>query len=170
MIIVVMGVSGTGKTTLGRLLAEDLGWPFYEGDEFHPRANVEKMRSGVALTDADREPWLARLAALIQGLSERQESAILACSALKKAYRERLRQAGNNVRFVYLQGEEGTLAERLRDREGHYMKAGLLRSQFQALEEPERAVAVNSSLEPGEIAEEVKKELQLPAARGRPEA
>lgn len=166
MVIVIMGVSGSGKTTVGRLLAADLDWPFYEGDDFHPQSNVDKMSQGIALTDEDREPWLARLARLIAELCEDQKSAVLACSALKESYRERLRQPGENVCFVYLQGDYSLLEKRLRNREGHYMGADLLRSQLEALEEPARAVVVSAALDPPVMVKVVEKELDLPTTAG----
>src|SRR5262245_57331465 len=114
-----MGVSGSGKTTVGRALAAEIGWPFYDGDDFHPSANVAKMAAGVPLTDEDREPWLDRLASEMAAIDARGGSALLACSALKERYRQRLSRAGD-VRFVYLRGDEQTIAPRLAARGGHY--------------------------------------------------
>ena len=135
-IYVLMGVSGCGKSTVGAALAAKLGCPFYDGDDFHPPRNVAKMSRGVPLTDADREPWLDRLHNLIREQLARGETAVLACSALKKQYREHLRQGNDSVQFVYLRGDFDLIWQRLKTRRGHYMKADLLRSQFRALEEP----------------------------------
>ncbi len=135
MVVVVMGVSGSGKSTLGQALADALRWDFLEGDDLHPRSNVEKMRAGIALDDVDRGPWLDRIAAWIGGEDSRGRQGVVACSALKRAYRDRLRQSGAALRFVYLRVEHGTLEQRLRQRR-HFMPASLLDSQLQALEEP----------------------------------
>lgn len=134
MVIIVMGVSGSGKTTVGKALAERMGWTFYDADDFHPAANVAKMRSGNGLTDADRAPWLGQLRALIDEVLREEESAVLACSALKASYRDRLDAEG--VRFVYLEARRDLIRERLSERKGHYAKVSLLESQFAALEEP----------------------------------
>jgi cystathionine beta-lyase len=142
MIIVVMGVSGSGKTTIGEALASALGWRFIEGDDFHPPANVEKMRAGHPLTDADRAPWLARLVEVMQAILARGESAVMACSALREAYRAKLAEAGD-VRFVYLAGDFATIAARIAARHHKYMPASLLESQFATLEEPDDAVVVD---------------------------
>jgi gluconokinase len=153
MILILMGVSGSGKTRVGRLLAAELGWPFYEGDEFHPPANIAKMSQGVPLNDDDRAPWLARLGAAMDELIVAGRSAIFTCSALKKEYRDTLRQGRPAVRLVYLKGSFAMIQERLAERSGHYMPASLLASQFQALEEPagEGVLAVDAALEPAEI-------------------
>ena len=135
LVIVVMGVSGCGKSTVGRVLAERLGWAFQEGDDLHPAANVAKMRAGVSLTDEDRWPWLDRVAAWIEGRLAAGESGVVACSALKRTYRERLARHGGVV-FVYLEVDRQTLERRLAGRRGHYMPAALLASQLETLEEP----------------------------------
>ena len=145
MIVVVMGVAGVGKTTIGRRLAAALGWDFYDADDFHSPANVEKMHAGVALTDADREPWLDRLQALVADLGRRGRSAVLACSALRRAYRARLAVAGIDVRFVHLTADPSTIRARLAARGGHFMPASLLDSQLATLEAPEDAVTVDVS-------------------------
>jgi len=142
MIVVLMGVSGSGKTVVGQALAADLGWPFFDGDDFHPPANVAKMAAGTPLTDADRWPWLDRLAAEMAAVNARGANAVLACSALKQAYRDRLDRAGN-VRVVHLKGDEATIAARLAGRSHRYMPATLLASQFATLEEPAGAVVVD---------------------------
>ena len=145
MIIVVMGVSGCGKTTVGRMLGEALGWPFFDADDFHPEANVAKMRAGIPLTDDDRWPWLDRLVAEMGAIDHRGDHAVLGCSALRQAYRERLARAGD-VRFVYLKGDRDTIAARLASRSGHYMPPTLLDSQLATLEEPTDAIVVDIRL------------------------
>ena len=142
MILVLMGVCGCGKTTVGEALAQALGWPFYDADDFHPEGNVAKMASGQALTDDDRWPWLDRIAAEMRGVLARDGHAVLACSALKSAYRERLARAGD-VRMVYLAGDEATISERIKSRQHKYMPPTLLPSQFATLEEPADALRVD---------------------------
>ena len=134
--LVVMGVSGSGKSTVGKLLAERLGWTMAEGDSLHPPENVEKMRRGVPLTDADRWPWLDRIGQLLQSWAAEGRSGLVTCSALKLAYRERLLSARPDLRFVYLKGSEALIAARVRERHHEYMPASLLKSQFDTLEEP----------------------------------
>lgn len=141
-ILIFMGVSGVGKSTLGLAVAAELGWPFYDGDDSHPQENVAKMAAGIPLTDADRRPWLAHLHALIADHLARGEPAVLACSALKPAYRDQLRAGHEEVLFVYLRGDRERIGRRLAKRQGHYMPAGLLDSQFAALEEPEQGEAL----------------------------
>jgi carbohydrate kinase (thermoresistant glucokinase family) len=136
MIIVVMGVSGSGKTTLGRALARELGAEFLEGDRFHPESNVAKMSRGEPLGDADRWPWLDRLAEELARARKEGRSAVLACSALKRAYRDRLRKGAPELRLLYLKADKALIGERLRARTQHFMPPGLLDSQFASLEEP----------------------------------
>ena len=155
MVIVLMGVAGSGKTTIGRGLADELGWKFYDGDDFHPRANVEKMARGLPLDDDDRAPWLESLRDLIRSCLARGESAVLACSALKRSYREYL-LIDENVELVYLKGDYELIEGRLEGRRGHYMKPKLLDSQFAALEEPERGLTVDISLPPEKIIETIR--------------
>ncbi len=135
MVIVVMGASGSGKSTLGRALAGAMGMDFQEGDELHPPANIARMHAGVALDDAERAPWLERIAAWIDGERDARRDGVISCSALKRRYRDRLRRAAGDVRFVHLQVPRDELQRRLRQRE-HFMPANLLDSQLQALEEP----------------------------------
>ncbi|HKE39130.1 MAG TPA: gluconokinase [Casimicrobiaceae bacterium] len=142
VIVVLMGVSGSGKTTVGRTLADDLGWTFLDADDFHPPANVAKMAAGVALSDEDRWPWLDRLVEELRAFEQNGRHVILACSALKQSYRDRLAPAGD-VRWVYLKGEKSTIEPRIASRESHYMPASLLTSQFAALEEPAGAMVVD---------------------------
>jgi len=136
-VYLLMGVSGSGKSTIGRALAERLACPFFDGDDFHPLENVTKMSSGEPLTDDDRWPWLDRLARLISEQLSKEEMAVIACSALKKSYRVRLREKNDALVFIYLRGSFVSIWERLRQRENHYMKPELLRSQFDILEEPD---------------------------------
>lgn len=161
MIILLMGVSGSGKTTVGRLLAQQLGWKYYEADDYHSSANVEKMRSGVPLDDADRRPWLEALRELIRECLKRDESAVLACSALKESYRQFL-LVDERVVLVYLKGGYEIIQRRLGQRRGHYMNPNLLGSQFGALEEPADAAAhVDVSSGPAEIVKEIRSRLAL---------
>jgi gluconokinase len=146
MLLLLMGVTASGKTTVGHLLAERLGWPFFDGDDFHPPANVEKMRHGIPLTDEDRAPWLAALHDLLAKAEERGESAILGCSALKAVYRAVLSEGLKTLRVVYLQGDPATLQARLDRRVGHFMPRTMLPSQMAALEEPADALVVNAAL------------------------
>ena len=165
MVVIVMGVAGSGKTTIGSRLAEGLGWSFFDGDDFHPPENIAKMSSGIALTDSDRVPWLQALADLISNLVARKTSAVLACSALKSAYRDRLKDgAGSNtdqIRFVYLKVSPSVAHERLRKREGHFMPEELISSQFETLEEPDDAIVADASLSPDEVVAEIRQALEL---------
>jgi gluconokinase len=160
MVIIVMGAAGAGKTTIGRALAAALGWRSVEGDDYHPAANIEKMRTGTPLTDADRAPWLASLAHIITRAVERREHTIVACSALKDRYRFVLRDAHRNVRFVYLRAPEPLLLERLSRRAGHFFGPALVRSQVASIEEPrdEQTVTVDAALSPDDIVAAVRRE------------
>lgn len=142
MIVALMGVSGAGKTVVGEALAADLGWPFFDADDFHPPANVAKMAAGTPLTDADRWPWLDQVATEMAEVNERGAHAVLACSALKQAYRDRLSRA-TDIRFVYLSGDYETIAARLAARSHRYMPPALLASQFASLEPPRDAIVVD---------------------------
>lgn len=146
-----MGVSGSGKSTVGNLLAERLGWPFLDADEYHPPANVEKMKAGIPLNDDDRAPWLARLNSILR----HERNAVLACSALKQAYREQLTAGIPDSRIVFLKGERQLIQERLRQRQHKYMPASLLDSQFATLEPPADAIAVDIAQEPGACVEAI---------------
>jgi gluconokinase len=159
MVIVIMGVSGCGKTTVGRLLAEELGWSFYEGDDFHPPENVAKMRKGIALNDSDRRPWLEKLQDLIVEVNRRGESAVLTCSALKASYRGLLREADDGIVIVYLRGDYELIRRRMKERRGHYMPVGLLESQLAELEEPERAIEIEIGHRPEEIVKKIEEAL-----------
>lgn len=146
MRLIVMGVSGSGKTAVGKALGERLQIPFYDGDDFHSRANIEKMTNGIPLTDADRWPWLEALAHLLK----ETPSMILACSALKASYRERLKVAPD-VRFIYLKGSYSLIEERLKKRRGHFFNPDLLKSQFADLEEPKDALDFDINISISEI-------------------
>jgi gluconokinase len=141
MIILVMGVTGSGKTTVGKMLASRLGWVFLDADNFHSAENVEKMRRGIPLSDADRGPWLAAIHAELVKCAGEKVDAVLACSALKESYRERL-GAGVEMRIVYLKGTYGEIAARLQRRTGHFAGEGILAGQFADLEEPQGALVV----------------------------
>src|ERR1051325_11078527 len=161
MIVIVFGVSGAGKTTIGKLLAQELGWKFYEADDFHSQASIDKMHAGVPLTDEDRQPWLDDLRKLIERSVSTKEDAVLACSALKKAYRQRLR-VNDEVKFVYLRGSYELIADQVQKRHGHFIDPGLLKSQFDTLEEPEpneNAVVVELGGTPHELVNEIKEKL-----------
>jgi carbohydrate kinase (thermoresistant glucokinase family) len=163
MVVVIFGVAGAGKTTVGELLARELGWKFYDADDFHSRANINKMRSGQALTDADREPWLTRLSELIEQTLAANENAVLACSALKKKYRDHLR-VSSKVNFIFLRGSRDRIEEQLKNRRGHYFDPKLLDTQFADLEEPtpdEKVVTVNLGRSPSDVVAEIIEKLQL---------
>jgi gluconokinase len=160
MVVVMMGVAGSGKTTVGKLLASQLAWTFAEGDSYHSAANVEKMRSGIPLTDADRAPWLEHLRSLIARWIAEGTNAVLACSALKREYRERL-LVGSEVHFVHLKGDWALLQERMRARHGHFMAERMLASQLATLEEPEDAVVVDVDRSPEKIVAEIRKRMAL---------
>jgi gluconokinase len=169
VIAIVFGVSGAGKTTIGKLLAQEVGWRFYEADDFHSRANIEKMHHGVPLNDEDRWPWLESLRQLIERSFEAGENAVLACSTLKWAYRERLRLSGE-VKFVFLDGDYALIEKQLRGRHGHFMNPELLRSQFVDLEEPkpdEDVVTIELGRTPQELVEQIKAKLHLAGKRSK---
>ncbi|WP_437572201.1 gluconokinase [Sorangium sp. So ce542] len=161
MIVVVMGVSGAGKTTVGVRLARDLGWEFLDADDLHPAANIEKMRAGKPLDDRDRAPWLAALAARIRQLLDAGRDAVIACSALKAAYRAQLLVDPARMRLVHLTGDPALIAARLASRTEHFMPPGLLATQLAALEPPEDALRVDIGGTPEEIAAAVRRALGL---------
>lgn len=135
-VLVVMGVSGSGKTTVAKALAQSLGWSFEEGDDLHPAANVAKMRAGHPLDDEDRKPWLEAIGRWIDAQASRDEPGVITCSALKRAYRDHIRQGRPQVRLIFLEGPKSLIADRLAHRHGHFMPPSLLDSQFEALEAP----------------------------------
>lgn len=160
-IVILMGLSGAGKTSIGQRLATNLNWPFFDGDDFHPKANIEKMRRGIALTDEDRDAWLTALEHLIRDLTTGDRSAVITCSALKQTYRDRLVGNRNDVVLVYLKGSYDLTRQRLLEREAHFMKADLLASQFDTLEEPEGVLSVDITHAPDTIVHEIKQHLGL---------
>lgn len=162
MVIVIMGVSGSGKTTVGEVLAADLGWQFVEGDDYHPPENVAKMTGGTPLTDADRKPWLKALRERIDAACVAGENLIVACSALKDEYRDFLEQHDPAcVFYVYLHGSEELIRQRLEGRKGHFMNPALLHSQFVTLEPPDGEVTVDAAPAPEVIVAAVRKKLNL---------
>jgi carbohydrate kinase (thermoresistant glucokinase family) len=165
-VLVVMGVSGCGKSTVAALLAGRRGWAFEEGDGLHPQANVDKMHAGQPLTDEDRWPWLAKVADWIDGQLDAGLNGIITCSALKRSYRDILNRRGRGVVFVFLAGTRETIAARLTARHGHFMPRSLLDSQFEALEEPqpdEPAVRIDIGPAPAVIVDEIVHVLNLDA-------
>jgi len=165
--LIVMGVSGAGKSTIGEKLAERLGWKFEDGDRFHPPSNVAKMSAGQPLTDEDRWPWLRAIADEIDSVCEAGEHAVIACSALKHAYRDILVHGRNDVRIIYLKGTQDLIASRLAVRKGHFMPPGLLESQFKTLEPPEASenpvtVSIDGSVET--VVNDIIRQLGLGAA------
>jgi carbohydrate kinase (thermoresistant glucokinase family) len=164
LVLVMMGVSGCGKSTVAALMAGQLGWPFEEGDALHPASNIEKMKAGHPLTDGDRLPWLEQVAAWVDERLTAGESALITCSALKRSYRNVINRRGSGVVFVYLAGSREAIAARLAARHGHFMPPGLLDSQFADLEEPtpdEPAIRVDIGPAPSVIAERIVEALGL---------
>jgi ribose 5-phosphate isomerase A len=169
-ILVIMGVSGTGKSTVARELAARLGWSFEEGDMLHPEANVAKMHAGIPLTDADRQPWLERVAAWIDAQRAKKQPGVITCSALKRAYRQIIIGDRPEVRLIYLRGGRDLIAEHLAGRRGHFMPASLLQSQFDTLEEPdpgEEPLTIDLGLPAGRLAEEIIRALGASATVGQ---
>ena len=156
-ILYVMGVSGSGKSTTGKLLAETLTIPFIDGDDYHPKANIEKMAGGTPLNDDDRKGWLLTLNELAK--SNEPQGAVIVCSALKKSYRELLKNGLDHCRFIYLKGNLEQINRRLQQRKNHFMPANLLQSQFDTLEEPKHAIIVSADLTPEETIQEITQQL-----------
>jgi len=161
MVLILMGPMGCGKTVIGKMLAEKLGWPFYDGDDFHPTENVEKMRAGVALTDEDRKLWLEELRSNIRRWLGHKQNTILACSALKQVYRDMLGVNQSTVRTVYLKGSYELLRKRIEERQHPYMNKNLLKSQLETLEEPKDGLVVDISPTPEMIVSTIIKSLKL---------
>ncbi|MEL7036150.1 MAG: gluconokinase [Cyanobacteria bacterium J06592_8] len=159
MIIIVMGVSGSGKTKIGQQLAEGLNFQFRDADEFHSADNIEKMGNNIPLTDEDRQPWLETMQAEIERWLEDNQNVVLSCSALKEKYRQMLWRDPDQMKLVYLQGSYTLIAERLKNRQDHFMKADLLKSQFSDLEEPKEGIWVDISQTPSEIVREIREVL-----------
>lgn len=158
-IILVMGVAGSGKSTVGRMLSTGLGWPYFEADDFHPPANKEKMSRGLPLNDTDRAPWLAAIRSKIDHCRAAGQSAVFTCSALKEKYRTQLGIGAPDMILVHLTGDIETILARVGQRQGHYMKAELVQSQFDALEAPADALSINIKLPPEEIVRTILREL-----------
>jgi gluconokinase len=158
-----MGPAGSGKTTVGKLLASQLSWEFADGDDFHPLANIEKMSRGIPLTDEDRIPWLESIRDAMQQWEAQGKNAVIACSALKRSYRELLGLDSNakNIKLVYLKGSYDLLLERLHSRKGHYMKEQMLASQLADLEEPTDAITIDAAKSPEEIVSEIRSRVEL---------
>ena len=159
MIVLVMGVSGSGKTTIGEALALELGWKYLDADDFHSRENVAKMAAGIALEDADRWPWLDRINAELLKMQKQGRSAVLGCSALKQAYRDRLARGLRDFEIVYLRGDFKLLQSRIAARKHRFMPATLLQSQFDALEPPAHAIVVDISAPVATSLSRIKKQL-----------
>jgi gluconokinase len=158
--LVVMGVSGSGKTTVGRSLASRLGWDFYDADDLHPPENIAKMAAGIPLGDEDRSPWLAALHDLIASCLARHASGALACSALKERYRQTLVAGNPGAEIVYLKGSYDLVLPRINERNGHYMRAELLKSQFEDLEEPVEALTIDAGLPVDQVVEIIVRQIQ----------
>ena len=158
--VIVMGVAGSGKTTVGETLAERLGWNFYDADAFHPAENIAKMANGTPLDDSDRTPWLAALHALIATSLKENRPAVLACSALKESYRQQLLDGHEGVQVVYLKGRFDLIWSRISRRKDHYMKPQMLQSQFDALEEPPNALTLDVSMSVEEIVDGIVEQLE----------
>jgi gluconokinase len=160
MVLVITGVTGSGKTTIGKLLATQLRWTFYEGDDFHPLVNLEKLRRGEPLDDQDRLPWLTAIRDAIRAAIHRGENAVVACSALKESYRRMLR-ISPDVIMIHLEADPELIENRLKHRTGHFMNPVLVQSQFETLEQPEGALQIDAGLAPTEIVGAIKSRLSL---------
>jgi gluconokinase len=166
MVILVMGVTGAGKTTVGKLLAQQLDWQFLDADDFHPPENIEKMKHGIPLTDADREPWLAAIHKVLLDYAAKNQNVVLACSALKQKYREKL-AAGLDLRICYLKGSFEEISSHIEHRTGHFAGEAILAGQFADLEEPDDALVLNTSAAPEEnISEALTKLHLMPQQKG----
>jgi gluconokinase len=161
VIVIVMGVTGCGKTKVGAMLAEACGWDFHDADDFHPAENVAKMKSGVPLDDEDRWPWLERLNTFLLDSERQGKSLVLACSALKQAYRDRLARGCAAARFVFLDGDIELIRARLLARQGHYMNPKLLDSQFAILERPQEALRLDVAESPAELVRSIRERLEV---------
>ena len=161
MVLIVMGVTGAGKSTIGRALATALGWEFHDGDDLHTAASKRKMHRGIALNDADRAPWLSAIRKLIQFMLSEGRNGVVACSALKQSYRDEIVVDPTLVKVVYLKGSKQLIAARLRKRSRHFMNPALLQSQFDTLEEPRDAIVVDISMAPDAIVNAISTRLGL---------
>ncbi len=155
MIYLIMGVSGSGKTTIGQALSQELDYLFYDADDFHPPENIAKMSQGIPLNDSDRLPWLNAIKSVINEHQKQQKNAVITCSALKQFYRELFQENSTDIIWIYLKGHYETILNRLQQRSGHFMKDNMLISQFETLEEPENAVIIDINLSVEEIVQEI---------------
>lgn len=155
MIYIIMGVSGSGKTTIGKQLSSQLGCYFYDADDFHSPENIQKMSQGIPLDDKDRQPWLISLSYLIDNLQQNKKNAVIACSSLKKSYRQLLQGNHQDLVWIYLQGSFEQVLERLNKRKEHFMKCQMLKSQFEDLEEPNNAIILDIALTPEKIIKQI---------------
>ncbi|NJK38876.1 MAG: gluconokinase [Oscillatoriales cyanobacterium SM2_3_0] len=162
MIVLITGVAGSGKSTIGQLLAESLGWEFFDADDFHSLTNREKMRQNIPLTEGDRRPWLEQLQAEISQWLTQNHNVVLACSALKQSYRQILLQDRPQIKLVYLRGSFELIAARLQHRQHHFMTVELLQSQFEALEEPEQGIIIEIGHSPAAIVQDIQLALKNP--------
>lgn len=160
MVLIVMGVAGCGKTSVGRMLSEKLGWKYYEGDDYHPKENVEKMSNGIPLNDDDRKPWLLKLRSIIEDALSQGINIIITCSALKESYREILK-VNKEVKFIYLKGSYELIEARMKLRKNHFMKPGMLKSQFEALQEPADAITIEIDQSLEDIQKNILSEIKL---------
>jgi len=161
MILIIMGVAGAGKTTIGKLLSEVIIWEFYDGNELHPKRNIEKMRKGIALNDKDRLPWLNSIRKLIEKKLHKKENLILECSALRQSYRDLLKQKDEDIRFIYLKGNYQLIEKRLAQRRHRYFNPALLKSQFDTLEEPQDAISIDAFKTPQMIVAMIRNNLGI---------
>ncbi len=164
LVILIMGVEGSGKTTVGKSLAQELGWRFVDADDFHSALNKEKMSRGIPLDDADRGPWLRAIHNFVAGQVEEGQNLVLACSALKQSYREQLGK-GLEMKVVYLKGSFELFYSRLQKRQAHFARESLLASQFESLEEPADAITIDAAFPETEIVRQIKSALRLPQKR-----
>ncbi|NJK67781.1 MAG: gluconokinase [Microcoleus sp. CSU_2_2] len=161
MIVIVMGVSGSGKTTVGKLLAASLNWDFADADDFHPANNIEKMSLGIPLDEVDRIPWLLKLQSTIADWLQAKKNVVLACSGLKATYRDLLMRDRTQVKLVYLKGDFELISQRMKQRQNHYMKTDLLSSQFDTLEEPQDAIVIDVSEPPEVIVAQIRSHVEI---------
>jgi len=165
--IVLMGVAGSGKTSVGQRIADILDWPFFDGDEFHLQENIAKMSQGIPLDDDDRRAWLVSLHDLITQHLRARKSLLVACSALKREYRNQLREDNYEVNFVYLRGDYEVISQRLKQRKNHYMAVSMLQSQFDDLEEPEEAIVIDINQKLEDIVDQILQNLDLDEDRSK---
>jgi gluconokinase len=161
LVILIMGVAGSGKTTVGLKLARSLGWKFHDADEFHPPANIAKMSAGIPLNDRDRVPWLAAMRACIDACLDRGESSVVACSALREKYRKVLMAGDRRVKGVCLKGDFALILRRISRRRGHFMKENMLASQFEELEPPKNALTLDVAQRPAKLVAEIRRAFSL---------